>query len=60
VRLLEEASVTPLGGGNARLSWKLIDPEGMFAVNVAYVVHARSGQSLFNASSSFFQYDCSP
>jgi len=60
VRLLDEASVTPLGGGNVRLSWKLIDAESTFAVNVAYVVHARSGQSLFNSPRAFFQYDCSP
>jgi type VI protein secretion system component VasK len=60
LRLLDEASITPLGGGNVRLNWKLIDAESTFLVNVAYVLHARSGQSLFSAPRAFFQYDCSP
>jgi type VI secretion system protein ImpL len=60
VRLLDDATVSSLGGGNFRLVWKLVDSDSSFAVNVAYVVHARSGQNLIASPRAFFQYDCSP
>jgi type VI secretion system protein ImpL len=60
LRLLDDASVTTMAGGNVRLTWKLVDSDTTFAVRVPYVVHARSGQSLFSAPRAFFQYECSP
>jgi type VI secretion system protein ImpL len=60
LRLLDDASVTPLPGGNVRLDWKLFDSDMTFAVHVAYVLHARSGQTLFTAPRDFFEFECSP
>ena len=59
LRLVDSATVSPMPGGNVRLEWSVVDSERRFAVHVAYVLHARSGQSLFNAPREFFQFECS-
>jgi type VI secretion system protein ImpL len=58
LHLVDSASVSPMPGGNVRLDWAVSDAQGRFAVHVAYVLHARSGQSLFNSPREFFQFEC--